>query len=86
MIARKEFRMEEEKFYTIAEVATLFRVSKSYIYELVSQRKINFIRLSERRIRIPATALEKLEIQYMNCLGYNKSVQPPTRGRKPNVS
>ena len=35
------------------------RVKKAYVYELVAQGKIRALRLSERRIRIPAEALEE---------------------------
>jgi excisionase family DNA binding protein len=74
----------EEKYYTVPEVAKLYKVSKSYIYDLVSQRKMNYIRFSERRIRIPASALENFKLQNMDNLAYNKIVQPPKKGRKEN--
>jgi len=47
------------RFYTVAEVAGLLRVRKSYVYELVAQGRLPAIRLSARRIRIPHDALEE---------------------------
>jgi excisionase family DNA binding protein len=74
----------DEKFYTVPEVAELLKVSKNYIYDLIHQKKINYIRLSERRIRISESILEGLKLQNKDNLTYDKIVQPPKRGRKPN--
>jgi excisionase family DNA binding protein len=45
--------------YTVPEVAGMLRVRKSYVYELVAQGRLRALKLSERRIRIPAEALEE---------------------------
>ncbi len=75
-----------ETFLTVPEVAKLLKVSKSYIYDLINQGRMDYFRMSERRTRIPAKALEEIQVQNMNNLGYNRVVQPPKRGRKPNGS
>lgn len=51
--------MREMATYTVHEVAKILRVRKSYVYELVAQGRLRALRLSERRIRIPAEALEE---------------------------
>jgi excisionase family DNA binding protein len=77
-------------YYTVPEVAKLLKVSKSYIYDLINQKKIDFIQLSERRTRISSIALDEFTQQKMdNHYGknYNRGVvQPPKRGRKLNGS
>ncbi|AHF08958.1 MULTISPECIES: helix-turn-helix domain-containing protein [Dehalobacter] len=75
----------DEKFYTVPEVAELLKVSKNYIYELINRKQINYLRLSERRIRIPASALENCKLQDLDTLGYNQIVQSPKAGRPRNV-
>lgn len=45
------------RFYTVAEVARLLPVRKSYVYELVAQGRLWAMKLSARRIQIPAEAL-----------------------------
>lgn len=74
-----------EKFYTVPEVAALLKVSKNYIYELINRKQISYLRLSERRIRIPASALEDHKLQDLDTLGYNQIVQSPKSGRSKNV-
>ncbi|KLU63824.1 helix-turn-helix domain protein [Desulfosporosinus acididurans] len=77
----------DNKYYTVAEIAELLHVRKNYVYELIDQNKIKAIRLSERRIRIPASSIQEL-IDRVVEVQYNSSgdVQPPKRGRRPNVS
>lgn len=41
------------QFYTVPEVAKILRVKKGYVYELIYQKRLRALRLSERRIRIP---------------------------------
>lgn len=48
------------KFYTVAEVAKMLRVRKSFVYELVARGKLRAVRLSEKRIRVPEEALLEL--------------------------
>lgn len=76
------------QYYTVPEVAKLFKTSKSYIYDMIGQNKIKAIRISERRTRIPVSAIEEFVNQQMDNVTtkhYNKSVvQPPKRGHKAN--
>lgn len=78
----------EFEYYTVPELAKLLKVSKSYIYDLINQSKLEAIRISERRIRIPASSIKQFaehQIDNLTINPYNKSVvQPPKRGRKPN--
>ncbi|MGI6450955.1 MAG: helix-turn-helix domain-containing protein [Desulfitobacteriia bacterium] len=76
----------DKKFYTVPEVAELLKVSKNYIYELINRKQINYLRLSERRIRIPASALENHTLPDLNAMGYNQTVQSPKAGRSQNVN
>jgi excisionase family DNA binding protein len=48
-----------QRIYTAAQVAKILQVKKSYIYELIASRRIKFMRLSERRIRIPESAVSE---------------------------
>ena len=52
--------MEQEKLYTVAEFADLVSMSEGWIYELVKQDKIPHVKIGERTVRIPASAIEKL--------------------------
>ena len=47
------------QFFTVPEVAKILRVKKSYVYELVYTGRINAVRFSERRIRIPEEAVKE---------------------------
>lgn len=75
-----------DTYYTVPEVALLLKVSKSYIYDLINQNKLEHILLSKRRTRIPANALEQFlidQIDKKNGKTYNKGVvQPLQRGLK----
>jgi len=77
-------------YYTVQELALMLRVSKSYIYDIISRGQLKTVRLSERRTRIPASAIEEFTKQQMdNPLRYNYNrvvVQPPKKGRRPNGS
>ncbi|QHA01835.1 helix-turn-helix transcriptional regulator [Dehalobacter restrictus] len=77
-------------YYTVPEVAKLLKVSKSYIYDLILQGKLESIKFSERRTRISSLAIKKLteeKLDNLNINHYNKIVvQPPKRGRRPNGS
>lgn len=44
--------------YTVAEVSKKLRVRKSFVYELIYTKRLRALKLSERRIRIPSSALE----------------------------
>jgi len=81
---RKELLMDE-KFYTVPEVTELLKVSKNYIYELINRKQIDCLRLSERRIRIPASALENCKLQDLDAFDYNQIVRSPKAGRLKNV-
>ena len=73
------------EYFTVQEVASLLKVKKGYIYDLVNQGKLKAIRVSERRIRIPGSSLKEFtESEMDNNMVYNRVVQPPRRGRKPN--
>lgn len=80
----------KSRYYTVPEVAILLGVGKSYIYDMIAQKRLDAIRLSERRIRVQVSDLDKFTKQEMdNSKGnnYNKMVvQPPKKGRKHNVS
>lgn len=72
--------------YTVNQVAALLKVSKSHIYELISTKQLNAIRLSERRFRVPEQALVAFVYEKSSqMMEYNNVVQPPKRGRKLNV-
>lgn len=47
------------QFYTVPEVAKMLRVKKGYVYELIYQKRLRAMKLSERRIRVPKEALEE---------------------------
>ncbi|TYO94532.1 helix-turn-helix domain-containing protein [Desulfallas thermosapovorans] len=47
------------EMYTVAEVSKKLRVRKSFVYELIYTRRLKALKLSERRIRIPSTALDE---------------------------
>lgn len=74
------------KLFTVSEVARKLKVTKSYVYDLIGMGLLKAIRLSERRTRISEEsifiALEQLSKRAK--ASYNKVVQPPLRGRKPN--
>lgn len=76
----------EQEYYTVAEVALLLRIKKTYIYELIAHGELKAIRISERRTRISKSSLEEfveLQINNQKMGAYSKVVQPPKRGRKP---
>jgi len=47
-----------EKLYTVAEVASIFRISRMSVYRMIERKEIIPIRLSERTIRIPESEIE----------------------------
>lgn len=53
-------RDPEDEFYTVPEVARILRVKKGFVYELIYTGRLKAIRLSERRMRIPKTAISNL--------------------------
>jgi excisionase family DNA binding protein len=55
-----------QKIYTAPEVAKLLRVKKSYVYELVASKRLKAVKLSERRLRIPESAVEEYLAKEMN--------------------
>lgn len=74
---KKELTQKDLEFFTVPELARLFRVKKSYIYELIYSGRLQAIKLSERRLRIPASALN----EFINSqLGNNSIVQPLEEG------
>lgn len=76
---------ETLEYYTIPEIAKILKVSKSYVYDLVNYKHLESVKLSERRTRISKESLERfINNEKGNNLVYNKVVQPPRRGRKPN--
>ena len=48
-----------DRLFTVTEVAKYLRLSKSQVYLMIAQRKLPYIRLSERRIAIKETDLKK---------------------------
>lgn len=48
----------EQVVYTVQEVAALLRISKSYAYQLVKEKKLPIIDMGKRKL-IPKDALEK---------------------------
>lgn len=73
--------------YTVAQVALLLKVKKSFVYELINTKRLKAIRFSERRFRIPVQALIDFVGQETASQVQNNdtAVQPPKRGRRPNV-
>lgn len=59
------------EFYTVPEVAKMLRVRKSYAYELIYQKRLRAIRLSERRIRVPKEALAEFVKQEVDRVNEN---------------
>jgi len=76
----------ETQYYTAPEIAKILKTSKSFIYDMIKQGKLKAIKISERRTRIPASAIEEFTKEMDNEKGnnYNKVVQHPKRGSKPN--
>lgn len=72
----------DQNYYTVSEVALLLKIKKSYVYDLIAQNRLKAIRFSERRIRIPESAL----VEFINSKGFennSKVVPTPVRwGRK----
>lgn len=52
----------KQEFYTVEEVAALFRVHVNTIYKLVSGKKVIVYKVGQQ-IRIPASELERLKIE-----------------------
>jgi excisionase family DNA binding protein len=79
-----------EQYYTIPEVAKILKKSKSFIYDMINQGKLEAIKISERGTRTYKSAIDKFIKQQMDITyskPYNKSVvQPPKKGRKHNVT
>lgn len=48
-----------DRLFTVTEVARYLRLSKSQVYLMIAQRKLPYIRLSERRIVVRETDLKK---------------------------
>lgn len=67
------------KYYKVAEVASILRVKKEFVYELVESGQLKALRLSPRRIRIPATALEEFEASRQGKAP--QASKPPHTGR-----
>ena len=48
-----------DQFYTVSEVANILRLSKSQVYLMIQKKKLPYIRLSERRIVVRESDLER---------------------------
>jgi excisionase family DNA binding protein len=53
-----ETRMDE-KYYTVKEIATRFRVSRQAVYDWIKEGKLRAVQISER-VRVPESALREL--------------------------
>jgi excisionase family DNA binding protein len=53
---RSDSALSEVRFLTVAEVATLMRVSKMTVYRLVHSGELNAVRVG-RSFRVPETAV-----------------------------
>lgn len=76
----------EQEYLTVAEVAHLLKIKKSYIYELIGRGELKAIRISERRTRIPVSSVQEFansKVDSQRVEKYNKVFQPPKRGRRP---
>lgn len=53
----------EKKTYTVTEVAKVLGIGRNLAYQLVKTGEINSIRLGDKRIVVPKTAIEHLLTQ-----------------------
>ncbi|BCJ71319.1 helix-turn-helix domain-containing protein [Catellatospora bangladeshensis] len=56
--ARPDARLAEVRFLTVAEVATLMRVSKMTVYRLVHSGELSAVRVG-RSFRVPEQAVQE---------------------------
>ena len=59
----------EEVWLTVAEVATIMRVSKMTVYRLVHSGELEAIRMSARTIRVPEQGVWRYLAERGNLLG-----------------
>lgn len=52
----------EEKFYSPKEFAELFNVHRLSVYEWIKDGRISAIRIGERHLRIPASAIDEMKL------------------------
>lgn len=63
--------------YSVAEAAQELGVSTSLVYKLVRQKELPSVRLGDRRLVVPHTALEAWLLERAAC-GSTDEEQPPT--------
>ena len=68
-----ESTFHRPKYYTVKEIAHILAVKTSYVYELIDSGELKALRLSERRIRVPAAAFD----QFIKDVEYN-AARPAT--------
>lgn len=51
------------QIFTVNEVAEMLKVRKGFVYELIKQKQLKVIKMSERRLRISAEALMEYIMQ-----------------------
>lgn len=62
------------QLYTVPEVAKILRVKKGYVYELIYTKRLQAIRMSERRIRVSEESLKTFLRQEMSISAENMTV------------
>jgi len=55
-------------FYTVAEVANMLKIKKSYVYELIYSGRLNAFKISDRRTRIPKKSLNEYLGKECGCI------------------
>jgi excisionase family DNA binding protein len=55
-----------DRLLTVAETAAALRLSKQAVYSLVANRELGCVRISDRWIRIPVTALDKYFVSHFS--------------------
>ncbi|MCM1376793.1 MAG: helix-turn-helix domain-containing protein [Muribaculum sp.] len=79
-MGKKELALGEDVLYTISEVASLLKVNKNMVYDLINQGYLKSIKFGCRKVTRKAL-LEFLE-QYD---GEELPITPPRKGRSSSV-
>lgn len=70
------------RLYTVSDVASILRVKKSYVYDLICQGRLKAFRISERRIRVPESALEEFILSGVSSFTPSTVITPPRMVRR----
>lgn len=79
-LATKCDASDDLRLYTVPEVAKKLRVKKSYVYELIYSQRLQSIRLSPRRIRVPESALKAFIKKEIGIGKENIDIVQPHKG------